>query len=172
VQRRRDIIKSTDSAVAAEFKTRIVAVLDSFKERAKIDYDTSGNNAFEACAPDPVVLWDIAKALAIDGRSARKLGDTFGGTLKGLSWGSVAVQLKSDGRVIVKDSSISIPHQLPRAVGILAGADRCAGMGGVEPNDMLVMEAGAASRQFEAKHLKGQGSSSVLSHFDPEILRG
>jgi hypothetical protein len=115
-----DIIGSTDSVQTSEFKQIVVDTFNHFKQ-PKLYFEDTGNDAYVACCEDPTVLWDIANAISVSGEMAKRAGGHFGGTRKGLSFGSVRIVERPDGYVIIKDDLT--PHLLPRAFSMLGGID-------------------------------------------------
>ncbi len=160
-----DIIKGTNSEQTNEMKEEVRNTFRRFEEKGLVFEDT-GNDAFIAIAEDSLVLWDVAKSLALKGEALKAKGGRFGGTRKGLYFGSVAVIEKQNGDRVIRD--IRIPNDVPRAFYVLDGVDKCIEEG--RRNQFLAIEkstlAGCAARlaidaakhaehPVEAKHFSG-----------------
>ncbi len=160
-----DIIKGTNSEQTNQMKEEVRNTFRRFEESGLVFEDT-GNDSFIAIADDPLVLWDVAKSLALKGEALKATGGRFSGTPKALYFGSVAVIEKPDGNRVIRD--VRIPNDVPRAFYVLDGVDeyveenrrnqflaiekstlgRCAGR-------LAIDVAKLVERSVEAKHFSG-----------------
>ena len=132
-----DIIKGTNAEQTNRMKDEIRAVFASLQANGLVFEDT-GNDAFIAVSDDPLVLWDAAGAIAVRGETLIIPGQPFGGTRKGLYFGSVAIIRSTNGKIIIRDTRI--PNTIPPACYIVVGIDRHVDAG--LRNKVLIVEAG------------------------------
>jgi hypothetical protein len=130
-----DIINGTDAEQTNEMKEEVRATFRHF-EKSGLLYEDTGNDAFIAIADDSLVLWDVAKSLMLKGQSLRSNGGPFGGTRKGLYFGSVSVVEQQNGERVFRDARV--PHDIPRAFCILDGIEKH--LEANRRNDFLVIE--------------------------------
>ena len=114
-----EIIKSTNSIQTNQMKDVVSATFNTFAK--KIHYDISGNDAFVACSVDPTVLIDIARIIMREGESLKDSGGPFGGTRKGISFGTLRYVEDYDSRPRLMDAVF--PNILPDAFSMLDGID-------------------------------------------------
>lgn len=115
-----DIIGGTHSEQTNDMKNYIRELLSQFKSKGLVFEDT-GNDAFIACAEDVRVLWDAANAIRLTGERLKVAGEPFGGTRKGLYFGSVVVVKKPNEEILLHDLKKS--DVIPSAFYILPGID-------------------------------------------------
>jgi hypothetical protein len=144
-----ELIKSTDSVEAQRCKESIRTILLQSGERG-VAYEETRNDCFVACARDPKVLWDIAGAITIEGLALITPGGKFGGTRKAISFGSVSLVRKPDGKTLIGDWRV--PHLLPRAFGLLDGIRLLDGQ--EAQNLSIVLSPEAAAEGAEALGLR------------------
>lgn len=116
-----DIIKGTNAEQTNKMKDEIRDVFNAFKSKGLLFEDT-GNDAFVACCEDPLVLRDAANAIRICGEGLIIPEHSFGGTRKGLYFGSVAVIRKPNEEILIRD--IRTPNIIPPAFTFLDGIDK------------------------------------------------
>ncbi|MGO9113477.1 MAG: phosphoribosyltransferase [Thermoguttaceae bacterium] len=132
-----DIIKGTNAEQTNRMKDEIRGVFASFQGKGLVFEDT-GNDAFVAVCDDPLTLWDAASALRVRGETLILPGQPFGGTRKGLYFGSVAIIRSASDKILIRDTRI--PNTVPAACYILVGIDQQVEAG--LRNKVLIVEAG------------------------------
>ena len=98
-----DIIKGTNAEQTNGMKDEIRAVFACFQGKGLVFEDT-GNDAFVAVCDDPLTLWDAASAIRVRGETLIIPGRPFGGTRKGLYFGSVAVIRSTNDKILIRDT--------------------------------------------------------------------
>jgi len=116
-----DIIKGTYSEQTNEMKNQIRDVLRQFMSKG-LNFEDTGNDAFVAIASDVRVLWDAANAIRLRGEGLMISGEPFGGTRKGLYFGSVVIVTKPNEETLIHDLTKS--NVIPAAFYILPGIDK------------------------------------------------
>ena len=132
-----DIIKGTNAEQTNRMKDEIRDVFACFQAKGLVFEDT-GNDAFVAVCDDPLTLWDAASTIAVRGQTLIVPGQPFGGTRKGMFFGSVAIIRSPDGKILIRDTRI--PNTIPQAFYIQAGIDAEVEAG--LRNKVLIVEAG------------------------------
>jgi len=118
-----DIVGSTDSEQTNTMKAAVLDILKRF-HRPNLYHEVTGNDAYLVCADEPGILLDICRSVMVEGRSLIRPGTTFGGTRKGLSFGSIRVLIDLEDRNAIMDANS--PNVIPAAFGILTGIDNVA----------------------------------------------
>ncbi len=160
-----DIIGGTHSRQTNDMKLLIRDVLRRFREHG-VKYEDTGNDSFVAICEDSLTLWDLANSIRVKGADLRVEGDPFGGTRKGLYFGSVLSVTKSNGEVLLQDLTLS--NSIPAAFYLLPGIDEH--VAERERNDFLIVAdnvlklcaerlglspAGLSRVRLRAKHFSG-----------------
>jgi hypothetical protein len=164
-----DVIKGTNAQQTNRMKDEIRAALRTFRANGLVFGDT-GDDAFVAVCDDPAVLWDAAAIIGERGESLLIPGQAFGGTRKGLFFGSVAVIQKPSGETLIRD--VLIPNTIPRACYILFGIDRH--VEASVQNRVLIVDAGQALARCAGR--LGLDSDTLprlpvaSKHFDEECV--
>lgn len=153
-----DIIGSTDSDSGVHLKNNILAILDRSKSKGT-KFATAGDDKYVVCHSSPQVLWDVATAIQVDGAMLAAAGGRMGGSRKGLFFGSITLQEKPDGRVLIIDTTT--PHVIPRAVGTLGGASSSNLAKVLGENSVISIDYFAAQRAASALNLDVAGAERV-----------
>jgi len=170
-----DIIGSTDDENAGEFKDTIRDLLSrTIKNRGH--FERTGNDAFVVCSQDPMILWDVAKHVKLEGAAAARSARALRGTRKAFSFGTLQLIQDSDGVAIICDAHV--PHLLPRAFGLSEAVDQYKDDGGMLRNSLVAFEEATLDRcakqlgieksqgipvEVRAKHFSGK---CLLFHLD------
>lgn len=163
-----DIVGSTDSEQANEFKEQITSTFDRFRESG-VYSEKTGNDQFVGCCENPTPLWDIAESIRLKGEVLKKAGGRLEGTRKGISFGAVRIIQTPENCIMIRDAWV--PHVVPRACSILEGLDAYCSKCTLPINSVIIIEARCAARcapslgiqleatrvcRVESKHFRGR----------------
>jgi hypothetical protein len=155
-----DIIGSTDSAQARIFKEEVRTTFRRFADRGVV-FEETRNDAYVACCREFLILVEISRSLRVRAETLMKSGDTFMGTRKGISFGSLRVVKKKDGYMVGDKLA---PDLLPRAFGMVELIDKEVARNRI--NSQLLIESAAWSRIASKTNLISSGTvSGTTKHF-------